>query len=317
MIGMVFVVFIIMFGCLIILDWFVDDEELEICCLKFIEVKFIFKLVWDCDIGDGVNYYFFCFCFVYVYDKFYVVDCYGVVVVMDFELGKVLWEKDFVQFCFEGMLSLVINLWCSGEIVCIGGIVVVDRYVFIGIENGYVVVMDVEIGELVWDVFVFGEILVVLVVDEGILVVNMGVGSLFGFNICIGEQLWRYEGDIFLLILCGIFGLIVFNGGVIIGIFIGKIQVNFIEIGVFVWEMVIVMFFGVIELECIVDIDIIFVLFGGMVYMVFYNGILVVVELCLGCVIWKCEYVLFCNLNIDGNKIFVVDNNFNVYVFDR
>lgn len=90
-----------------------------------------------------------------------------------------------------------------------------------------------------------------------------------------------------------------------------------LEIGVLVWEIVIVMLLGVMELECIVDIDMMLVLFGGIIYIIFYNGILVVVELCLGCVIWKCEYVFYWNIIFDGNNLFVVDNNLNIYVLDR
>ena len=71
------------------------------------------------------------------------------------------------------------------------------------------------------------------------------------------------------------------------------------------------------ELERIVDIDTTPVLFGGTVYTVSYNGTLAAVELRSGRVIWKRDDASFRNLNIDGNKIFVVDNNSNVYALDR
>ena len=76
------------------------------------------------------------------------------------------------------------------------------------------------------------EILAAPAADEGILVVNTGAGSLFGFNTRTGEQLWRHEGDTSLsLTLRGISGSIAFNGGAI-GTPTGKIQVNLIETGV-------------------------------------------------------------------------------------
>jgi outer membrane protein assembly factor BamB len=59
------------------------------------------------------------------------------------------------------------------------------------------------------------------------------------------------------------------------------------------------------------------VLFGGTIYTVAYNGTLAAVELQSGRVIWKREYASFRNLSIDGNRIFVVDNNSNVYALDR
>ena len=129
--------------------------------------------------------------------------------------------------------------------------------------------------------------------------------------------MWRHEGDTPPLTLRGISGPIASNGGVIVGTPIGKIQVNLIETGVLAWETVIATPSGATELERIVDIDTTPVLFGGTVYTVSYNGTLAAVELRSGRVIWKREYASFRNLNIDGNKIFVVDNNSNVYALDR
>jgi outer membrane protein assembly factor BamB len=296
-----------MSGCSTISDWFADDEELEIRRLKPIEAKFTPELVWDRDIGDGVDRYFSRLRPVYAYNKLFAADRHGVVVAMEPETGKVLWEKDFAQFRSEGMLSSVTKLWRSGETARIGGISVADRHVFIGTENGYVAAMDAETGELVWEATVPGEILAAPAADEGILVVNTGAGSLFGFNTRTGEQMWRHEGDTPPLTL----------RGAIVGTPTGKIQVNLIETGVLAWETVIATPSGATELERIVDIDTTPVLYGGTIYTVSYNGTLAAVELRSGRVIWKREYASFRNLNIDGNKIFVVDNNSNIYALDR
>ena len=316
-IGMALAVSITMSGCSTISDWFADDEELEIRRLKPIEAKFSPQLVWDRDIGDGVDHYFSRLRPVYAYDKLYAADRHGVVVAMEPESGKVLWQKDFAQFRSEGMMSAVTKLWRSGETARIGGIAVADRHVFIGTENGYVAAMDAESGELVWEATVPGEILAAPAADEGILVVNTGAGSLFGFNTRTGEQLWRHEGDTPPLTLRGISGPIASNGGAIVGTPTGKIQVNLIETGVLAWETVIATPSGATELERIVDIDTTPVLFGGTIFTVSYNGTLAAVELRSGRVIWKREYASFRNLTIEGNKIFVVDNNSNVYALDR
>ena len=153
--------------------------------------------------------------------------------------------------------------------------------------------------------------------DDGILVVNTGAGSLFGFNTRTGEQLWRHEGDTPPLTLRGISGPIASNGGVIVGAPTGKLQVNLIDTGVLAWETVISAPSGATELERIVDIDTTPVLYGGTIYTVSYSGTLAAVELRSGRVIWKREYSSYRNLNIDGNQIFVVDNASNVYALDR
>lgn len=316
-IGMALAVSITLSGCTTVSDWFADEEELEIRRLKPIDAQFTPAVSWERDIGDGVEHYFSRLRPVYAYDTLYAADRRGAVVAMEPATGKVLWEKDFAQFRSEGMLSAVTNLWRSGETARIGGISVADRLVFIGTENGYVAALDAQSGELVWDATVPGEVLAAPAADEGILVVNTGAGSLFGFNTRTGEQLWRHEGDTPPLTLRGISGPIASNGGAIIGTPTGKIQVNLIDTGVLAWETVIATPSGATELERIVDIDTTPVLFGGTIYTVSYNGTLAAVELRTGRVIWKREYSSYRNLNIDGNKIFVVDNNSNVYALDR
>lgn len=316
-IGMALAVSITMSGCSTVSDWFADEEELEIRKLKPIEAKFQPKLNWERDIGDGVEHYFSRLRPVYAYDKLYAADRHGAVVAMEPTTGKVIWQKNFAQFRDEGMMSSVTRLWRSGETARIGGIAVAEKLVFIGTENGYVAALDAESGELVWDATVPGEVLAAPAIDEGILVVNTGAGSLFGFRTRDGEQLWRHEGDTPPLTLRGISGPIASNGGAIIGTPTGKIQVNLIDSGVLAWETVIATPTGATELERIVDIDTTPILFGGTIYTVSYNGTLAAVELRTGRVIWKREYASFRNLTLDGNKIFVVDNNSNVYALDR
>ena len=225
--------------------------------------------------------------------------------------------KELRNLSNEGMLSPVTRLWRDGETARIGGIAVADKHVFIGTENGYIAALDAESGELVWEASIPGEILAAPAADEGILVVNTGAGSLFGFNTRTGEQKWRHEGDTPPLTLRGISGPVASNGGAIIGTPTGKVQVNLIDSGVLAWETAIAKPTGATELERIVDIDTTPVLFGGTIYTVSFNGTLAAVELRSGRVIWKREYASFRNLNIDGNRIFVVDNNSNVYALDR
>ena len=315
--GMAFAVSLTLSGCSTVTDWFADEEELEIRRLKPIDEKFSLDINWERDIGDGVDHYFSRLRPVYAYGKLFAADRHGVVVAMEPSTGNVLWEKDFATFKNEGMLSPVTKLWRKGETARIGGISVAEKRVFIGTENGYVAALDIDTGELLWDATVPGEILAAPAVDAGILVVNTGASSLFGFSTRTGEQLWRHEGDTPPLTLRGISGPIASNGGVIVGTATGKVQVNLIETGVLAWETVVATPSGATELERIVDIDTTPVLFGGTIYTVSYNGTLAAVELRTGRVVWKREYASYRNLSVDGNNIFVVDNKSNVYALDR
>lgn len=315
--GMVLAMTFTLSGCSTVSDWFADEEELEIRRLKPIEAQFSPQVEWSRDIGDGVDFYFSRLQPVYAYDKLYAADRHGIVVAMNPDTGDIIWERDFASFEGEGIWNSVSSVWESGESARIGGMHAADRHVFIGTENGHVVALDAETGETAWSKTIPGEVLAAPAADEGVLVVNTGAGSLYGFNTRTGEQIWHHEGDTPPLTLRGISGPVASNGGTIVGTATGKIQVNLIDNGVLAWETAIAKPTGATELERIVDIDTTPVLFGGTIYTVAYNGTLAAVELQSGRVIWKREYASFRNLSIDGNRIFVVDNNSNVYALDR
>ena len=315
--GMAVAISVTLSGCTTVSDWFTDDEELEIRRLKPIEAKFSPTIEWETDIGDGVNHYFSRLRPVYAYDKLYAADRHGTVVAMEPDTGKTLWERDFSVFEGEGIWDSVSQMWRSGSSARVGGISVADKKVFVGTENGDIFSLDAETGETLWQASVPGEILAAPSSDEGILVVNTGAGVLFGFNTRSGEQLWRHEGDTPPLTLRGISEPVAANGGALVGTPTGKLQVMLLQSGILAWETVIATPTGATELERIVDIDTTPVLYGGTVYTVSFNGTLAAVELRSGRIIWKREYGSYRNLTIDGNRIFVVDNNSNIYALDR
>ncbi|MBQ4829608.1 outer membrane protein assembly factor BamB [Alteromonas sp. MMG017] len=315
--GMALAISVTLSGCSTVSDWFADEEELEIRRLKPIDAKFTPSVKWDRDIGDGVDHYFSRLRPVYAYENLYAADRHGSVVAMNPESGDVLWERNFAVFEGDGWWDSIARLWRSGASARIGGISVADRLLFVGTENGVVMALDYETGETKWEASIPGEVLAAPSADEGILVVNTGAGTLFGFDTRTGEQLWRHEGDTPPLTLRGISGPVAANGGALIGTPTGKLQVNLLESGILAWETVIATPTGATELERIVDLDTTPVLFGGTIYTVSYNGTLAAVELRSGRIIWKREYGSYRNLSIEGNSIFVVDNNSNIYALDR
>ncbi len=315
--GMALAISVTLSGCSTVSDWFADEEELEIRRLKPIDAKFTPSVKWDRDIGDGVDHYFSRLRPVYAYENLYAADRHGSVVAMNPENGDVLWERNFAVFEGDGWWDSIARLWRSGASARIGGISVADRLLFVGTENGVVMALDYETGETKWEASIPGEVLAAPSADEGILVVNTGAGTLFGFDTRTGEQLWRHEGDTPPLTLRGISGPVAANGGALIGTPTGKLQVNLLESGILAWETVIATPTGATELERIVDLDTTPVLFGGTIYTVSYNGTLAAVELRSGRIIWKREYGSYRNLSIEGNSIFVVDNNSNIYALDR
>jgi outer membrane protein assembly factor BamB len=102
-----------------------------------------------------------------------------------------------------------------------------------------------------------------------------------------------------------------------VGLANGRVRVSILDTGLTAWEAVIAKPTGATELERIVDIDSKPLVFGGTIFLVSYGGSLAAVELRTGNVIWNREYASFRNVTIDGNRLFVTDNNSNIYAIDR
>ena len=307
----------VMSACSTLSDWFEDDELLEIKQLKPISAQFTPSVVWQKDIGKGVENYFSTLRPVYEYGKVYVAERHGNIMALDPASGNVTWQKDFAIFEQDGMFASVSRLWRSGESAKVSGLSVAYEKVFIGTENGQVIALNAETGEPLWTASIAGEILAAPAIDEGIVVVNTGSGLLVGLDANSGEQKWSHENDVPPLTLRGISAPVASNGGAIVGTPTGKLQVNILENGLTAWEAAITKPSGATELERIVDIDAKPLLFGGVVYAISYDGTLAAIELRSGRVIWKREYGAYRSVSLNGNSLFVVDVDSYVYALDR
>nr|WP_137166354.1 outer membrane protein assembly factor BamB [Salinimonas lutimaris] len=316
-VGLAMVMSVTLSGCTTISNWFADDEEIEIRTLKPIDEQFEPELVWDTSVGDGIEDYFSRLRPVYGDDKIFVASRHGEVEALNPDNGDSLWERDFAIFDGDGWWDSIAKLWRSGRSARIGGLVEYNGTLIVGTENGSVIALDTKTGETKWTSEVEGEVLSAPSVAEGMVVVNTGAGTLFGLDVESGEQQWVHEGDVPPLTLRGISSPVAANGGAIIGTATGKIQVNILESGLVAWETAITKPSGATELERIVDVDVTPLLYGGIVYAISYNGTLAAVELRSGRVIWKREYGSYRDISMEGNSLFVVDNNSVVYGLDR
>lgn len=307
-----------MTACSTISDWFAEEDELEIRRLKPITEQFVPQEVWDRDIGHGVDNYYSRLQPAVAYGKVYVANRQGNVYALDQASGKIAWERSFATYSNDGFFSGFSSLWSSGISAKIsGGMTVVLDTLYFGTEDGFVYALNAENGETKWQIDVRGEVLAAPSVDAGIVVVSTGSGSLLGLNVSDGSEAWRYDSEVPPLSLRGISSPVATNGGAIVGTATGKLQVNIIESGIVAWEAAVTAPSGATELERIVDIDSKPIVFGGNVYTISYDGTLAAVELRSGRIIWKREYSSYQSIALNGNSLFVVDNNSNVYAIDR
>jgi outer membrane protein assembly factor BamB len=305
-------------GCATVSDWFADDEELEVRRLKPIEAAFQPTVKWDLDVGDGVQDYFSRLAPAVAYGKVFAASRDGIVVAIDPETGKVIWEKDFANYDNYSLKKAL--LWYSNRAVSAkisGGLSVAYQSVFFGTEDGYVYALEEASGELKWKVGVKGEVISAPAVDGGVVLVNTTSGHLIALNPENGQQKWMTESDVPPLTLRGVSAPAADSGGALVGTPSGKLQVSILETGLVAWETQIASPSGATELERIVDIDVKPLVFGGNVFVISYNGTLSAVELRTGQVVWTREYGSYRNISIDGNRLFVVDAKSNLYAIDR
>ncbi|MFT5541433.1 MAG: outer membrane protein assembly factor BamB [Glaciecola sp.] len=305
-------------GCATVSDWFAEDEELEVRRLKPIEATFEPQIKWETDVGDGVQDYYSRLTPAVAYGKVFAASRDGLVVALDPETGKQLWEQDFGNYDnFSWKKAL---LWYSNRAVSAkisGGLTVAYETVYFGTEDGYVYALGEATGELKWKVGVLGEVISAPAVDAGFVLVNTTSGHLIALSPETGEQKWMSVSDVPPLSLRGVSAPAADSGGAIIGTPSGKLQVSILETGMVAWETQIAKPSGATELERIVDIDVKPLVFAGNVFVISYNGTLSAVELRTGQVVWTREYGSYRNLSIDGNRIFVVDANSSLFAIDR
>lgn len=305
-------------GCTTVSNWFADDEEIEIRTLPELEMVFETQVVWRQNVGDGIENYFSRLSPAVGYGKIFAADRQGRIVALSPETGKELWELDISTRSTKSSIANMYGLLAGRVSAKVsGGITLAYDRLFIGTEHGEVLAINQADGSIEWRSKVPSEVLAAPAIDSGVVVVNTVAGILVGLDANTGEIKWQNESDVPPLTLRGVSPPAAANGGAIIGLATGRLQVSIIESGLTAWEQVIATASGATELERIVDVDSKPLVFGGTVFVVSYGGALSAVELRTGQVVWSREYASYRNVSIAGNRLFVTDNNSNIYAIDR
>nr|WP_241664419.1 outer membrane protein assembly factor BamB [Ningiella ruwaisensis] len=314
----ILVAILLLSGCTTVSNWFKDEEEIEIQTLPPLQNQFESKVLWDEEVGDGIDNYFSRLRPAVGFGKVFAADREGIITALDPETGDTIWEIDVSTRSTRSYIGNLYGLFpgrVSAKVS--GGLTLASNTLYVGTENGLVYAINQEDGEIKWVADVPSEVISAPAVDAGIVVVNTVAGILLGLDSTDGSILWQTESDVPPLTLRGASAPAAANGGAIVGLASGRLRVSIIDSGLTAWEQVIAKPAGATELERIVDVDSAPVIFGGNIYVVSYGGALSSVELRTGQVVWSREYASYRNVTIFGNRLFVTDNNSNIYAIDR
>lgn len=284
-----------------------DENELtRIAELEPINIKRHVDVEWREQTGSGVENYFSNLSPVVVKDMVFAAGRDGEVVAFDKLSGDEVWSTD--------TRDIPPTLWDALTFTDVegdklsGGIAAAYNNLYIGSENGFVVALSQETGEILWRKNVKGEVVSAPSPGEGWIAVTTAAGVITMLHPDTGEVRWEVETDVPSLTLRGTSSATVANGGVLVGTATGKLTVIVSEQGIPAWDVQIATVDGATELERLVDADSKPIVSGGDVYSIAYNGNLANVDFRSGRIKWKREYSSYRNLTLANGTLFLTND---------
>ena len=237
----------------------------------------------------------------------------GKLAAIDANTGKMLWSKSSRTHGWFG--------WGDKkrkDAMYAGGPVVAGDLLAVGTLDGHVYGVNAKDGAPRWEAELDSEVLASPAIAGDLVVVRTEDGRVYGLDAATGKRRWIYDqGNVPLLSLRGNGGLLVANGVVFFGSDDGKLIALRLDNGSKLWEQRLASGEGRTEIDRLDDVDGSVLLDGTTLYAAAYHGNLAAVDGPSGRPLWAHPFSSFDSLAIGGNAIFGVDDNSQVWAFDR
>ncbi len=237
----------------------------------------------------------------------------GKLAAIDANTGKTLWSKSSRTHGWFG--------WGDKkrkDAMYAGGPVVAGDLLAVGTLDGHVYGVNAKDGAPRWEAELDSEVLASPAIAGDLVVVRTEDGRVYGLDAATGKRRWVYDqGNVPLLSLRGNGGLLVANGVVFFGSDDGKLIALRLDNGSKLWEQRLASGEGRTEIDRLDDVDGSVLLDGTTLYAAAYHGNLAAVDGPSGRPLWAHPFSSFDSLAIGGNAIFGVDDNSQVWAFDR
>lgn len=275
------------------------------------------KKVWSAQVGKGVAHYESGLRPLIHAERVYMASREGMVMAFELSSGKRLWTYDLRKDDTLSTIQKLRQRFSSDNARIAGGISQGFGNIYFGTENGEVVALNAETGQLSWRVQVPGEVLVSPAVGDGFVVAKLGTGALVGLSSDNGEQRWIFENEQPPLTLRGTGEPVIDSGGVVYGTASGRVGVLIVDRGFQAWEENIAMPKGSTDLSRLVDVDAKPIVIAGTIYSIAFNGELHALDLRTGQQLWKRDYASFRNMTVQGTVLYLVDSVGRIHAVDR
>lgn len=282
-----------------------EQDTIVMSPLPEVTSQFTPETVWDKSVGDGVGKYYSHLSPAWEGASVYAADRNGLVKALDTDSGVEIWSVNLAEK--TGFLSANIPAMLSG------GLTVSGEHVYVGTERGTLIALNANDGEIAWTANAGGEVLSRPEVSDGLVLVHTGNGLLQAFDTASGEQRWSLNLDTPSLSVRGESAPAVAMGAAFVGGDNGRVSAVMLGQGQIIWQQRISQTTGTTEISRLNDVDMTPVVADGRVYAIAYNGNLVAMDMRSGQILWKRDFGSVNELVLDGESLYVVDQDDNVY----
>ena len=277
-----------------------EEDVVKMSPLPTVENQFTPSTAWDTSVGDGIGDFYSNLHPAFADGVVYAADRKGTVKALNADGGKEVWSINLAEK--DG--------WFSRKPALLsGGLTVAGGHVYVGSEKAQVYALNASDGSVAWQTTVAGESLSRPVVSDGLVLIHTSNGQLQALNEADGLVKWTVNLDMPALSLRGESAPATAFGAAIVGGDNGRVSAVLMQQGQMIWQQRISQATGSTEIDRLSDVDTTPVIVDGVVYALAYNGNLTALDLRSGQIMWKRELGSVNDFIVDGNRIYMVDQN--------
>jgi len=277
-----------------------EEDVVKMSPLPVVENQFTPTTSWSTSVGNGIGKYYSTLHPAFADGVVYAADRHGVVKALSIDDGREIWSVNLAEK--DGWFS-------SRAALLSGGVTVSGGKVYIGTEQAQVYALNASDGSVAWKTGVVGEALSRPVVSDGLVLIHTSNGQLQALNEADGAVKWTVNLDMPSLSLRGESAPTTAFGAAIVGGDNGRVSAVLMQQGQLIWQQRISQANGPTEIDRLSDVDTTPVVVNGVVYALAYNGNMTALDLRSGQIMWKRDLGSVSDFVIDGNRIYIIDQN--------
>ncbi len=276
-----------------------EEDVVKMSPLPTVTNQFNPSTAWSTSVGSGIGDFHSNLHPALDSGVVYAADRRGTVKAVSASDGKEVWSVNLAEK--SGWFS-------SSPALLSGGVTVAGGHVYVGSE-AKVYALNTNDGSQAWKTNVAGEALSRPVVSDGLVLIHTSNGQLQALNESDGAVKWTVNLDMPSLSLRGESAPATAYGAAIVGGDNGRVSAVLMQQGQMIWQQRISQATGPTEIDRLSDVDTTPVIVNGVVYALAYNGNLTALDLRSGQIMWKRELGSVSNFIVDGNRIYMIDQN--------